>query len=92
MTPHCKFQVRCGNFYILVIPLRHLHHKQHYTTVTMSYVTAQKVMDVFQGKEFTLTIALYHFSERGTFCENLRKLKTAILVDFRCISGTVKKT
>lgn len=52
MTPRRKFQVRCGNFYILVILLsllRHLHHKQHYTTVTMSYVTAQKVM-YFEAK------------------------------------------
>ena len=70
----------------------HLKRIEGYTTVIMSYVAAQKVMDVFQSKEFTLTIALYLFSKRKTFCENLRKLKTTILVDFLCISGTVKKT
>ena len=73
MTPHCKFQVGCGNFYTLVIPLTHSRHKQHYNCYDV--ICHGTKSHVFQSKEFTLTIALYLFSKLGTFCENLRQIE-----------------
>ena len=93
MTPRRKFQARCGNFYILVILLSTIKTFASQTTLYNCYnvICHGTKSHVFRSKEFTLTIALNLFSKRGTFCENLRKLKTTTLVGFRCISRELQQ-
>ena len=59
ITPHCKFQVRCGNFYILLIPLRHSRHKQHYNCYNVICMSRHKKSCI--SHSFHVKWVNYHF-------------------------------